>query len=219
MKKMLCAALLAVLLSACENEAYDKGEGKYSLTQADFVEAYTNGDKAVSKVVTDDGTTLTLTKLVAADWITTADSTYRAVLYYNKVDSNSAQPVSLTNINVFTHFYLSSEIDMMNTDPITFESAWKSRNGKYINVSTYIKTSQTTDENMYHSLGLINEGLQVNADGTTTMRLHLYHDQGGIPEYYSQKYYFSILCDSVIADSLSLVINTYDGEVTKKFGL
>lgn len=219
MKKTLCAAMLAALFAACENDAYDKGEGKYSLTQADFVEAYANGDKVINQAITDDNTTLTLTKQIAADWVTTADSTYRAILYYNKVEGNSVQPVSISQVPVLSHFYSAREIDTMRTDPVKLESVWKSHNGKYVNIGLYLKVAQTDNEDLHHSLGLINEGLHINSDGTTTINLRLYHDQGGVPEYYSTKYYFSIPCDSLRTDSVSFTINTYDGEVTKKFGL
>lgn len=56
----------------------------------------------------------------------------------------------------------------------------------------------------------------VNADGTTTQHLTLYHDQGGVPEYYSQRTYVSIPLSDIHADFIILTINTYDGGKERK---
>ena len=52
-------------------------------------------------------------------------------------------------------------------------------------------------------------------DGTTTAHLRFYHDQADIPQYYSNKYYLSVLCDQLVCDSICIVVNTYDGEMTR----
>ena len=52
-------------------------------------------------------------------------------------------------------------------------------------------------------------------DGTVTALLHFYHNQADIPQYYSNKYYLSVLCDKMTCDSIRLTVNTYDGEVVR----
>ena len=48
--------------------------------------------------------------------------------------------------------------------------------------------------------------------------LKLYHDQGGVPEYYTVQRYASIdTKDLGDADVVSITVNTYGGEVTKTF--
>ena len=84
---LLFAALLFV---AC-----DKGTGESSLTTADLMMAHANSNKAIDYIVIDDDTRLTIDEPVTAKWITTADSTYRAVAYYNKVGNGKAQIVSI----------------------------------------------------------------------------------------------------------------------------
>ena len=56
-------------------------------------------------------------------------------------------------------------------------------------------------------------------DATRTSHLRLYHDQAGVPEYYSTQVYASILTSQIKADSVRISINTYKGPVTKIFSL
>ena len=54
-------------------------------------------DQEGNLVMTDDGDSLALSKPVELKWASKADSTYRALLYYNKVEGK-AEPVSLSNV-------------------------------------------------------------------------------------------------------------------------
>ena len=89
--------LTSYILLSCEQDVYEKGDGSYSYMRADFVEAYVGADKQVSRVMTDDDDELTLTAPYMAEWIKRPDTTYRAVLYYNKVE-NGAEPLKLSRI-------------------------------------------------------------------------------------------------------------------------
>ena len=82
--------ILLYAFSACSNEAYDTGDGSLSYMRADFVEANTDGNANIISATTDEGTVLTLSPSVQADWTTTKDSTYRALLYYNIAKDNSS---------------------------------------------------------------------------------------------------------------------------------
>lgn len=205
-------------VAACENDSYDKGQGKYSLTQADFVEAHCNVAKTFDSVVTDDGQTLTLVPQATATWATAADSTYRAILYYNLVDETSAEPVAVTQVYTLSVLTL-EDVKEMKTDPVKFESAWVSKNGKYLNVGFYIKVGQDDYDETIHSIGMVCDEVKENPDGTKTSFLRLFHDQGGVPEYYSSKQYISVPCSSIEADSVCLTIQTYDGIVTRRLKL
>ena len=209
--------------SSCTQDAYNKGEGEYSLLRGDFVEAHTNGQKQVDYIITDDGEQLPMTKTYSAKWITTADSLYRCVLYYNKVKDDhgreTAEPVSMGQVPCpkITPF---SELDKdMKTDPVKFESAWMSKSGKYLNLSLWLMTGSTTDEDAVHHLAIVQDTVMVNPDHTRTAHLRLFHDQSGIPEYYSTQVYASILTSQIEADSVCLTINTYKGSVIKSFSL
>lgn len=212
----LCALTLAIAaLTACERDSYDKGTGAYSLTTADFVEAHTDADRLVGSAETDGGQQLTLTQPLAPAWATVADTTYRAILYYNQAEGSRVQPLSITQVAVFTP-KPRAELEQVKTAPLTFESAWMSRGGKYLNVGFYLKTGEVAgDDRPRHTLGVVGDGTRQNADGTRTALVTLYHDQGGVPEYYSNKYYISILCSDCECDSIALSINTYKGMVVK----
>ena len=43
----------------------------------------------------------------------------------------------------------------------------------------------------------------------------LYHSQGGVPEYYTSRYYVSVDTKDFSADAISIEMNTYNGKVTK----
>ncbi len=216
--KHVFSFLSILLFLSCTNDSYEKGEGENSLVQADFVEAYTNGDKKVDYVITDDDQRLTLKSLYAADWIQKADSFYRSVLYYEKGDLQ-VSVVSLAKIPVAIPILKDSLKDELKTDPIKIESLWISKNKKYLNVGFYAKVGATNDAKAAHRLGVVLDTLKKNADNTITAYFQLYHDQGGVPEYYSQKSYFSLPLKGMLVDSVRLSANTYQGVLVKTFSI
>lgn len=221
MKKLFFLCGLLTFLASCQTDSYDKGEGELSLTRADFVVAHANNEKKIDQVVTDDGQTLTLQTPTSAKWITTADSLYRAVLYYNQRETTdkTVEPVALSQITTLSPLPLEKFKEGIKTDPVTFESIWKSRNGKYINIGMYLKIGQIDNNEVHHTVGIAMEKVQTNADQTSTAYLTFYHDQGDVPEYYSSKYYISIPCNEIKADSVCITINSYKGIVKKKFSV
>lgn len=204
------------LLAACQTDSYDKGEGSWSLTRADFVVAHADDSKRIDWAVTDDGDTLRLTDRPAAQWIVTADSLYRAVLYYDRQDGDSRQvaPRGLSPVTTLRPLPLKAFVGGVTADPVTFESIWTGRNGSYINVGLYLKMGQTSDEKAHHVVGIALQKTVTRPDGGRTAYLRLYHNQGGVPEYYSSKFYVSIPCEAIQADSVYFSVNTYDGERT-----
>jgi len=214
---------LLISHSSCTQDAYEKGEGKYSLMRADFVEAHTNSQKQIDQIFTDDGDQFAITKAFTAKWVTTADSTYRCILYYNKVDEGNgkyaAEPISIGQVPCPKVTPLSELDKPMKTDPVKFESAWLSKTGKYLNLSLYLMTGTTDDEDATQTLHVIQDTIMTNPDATRTSHLRLYHDQAGVPEYYSTQAYASIFTSQIDADSVRISINTYKGEITKYFSL
>ncbi len=213
MKHLFCFLIVFVILS-CTIDSYDKGDGELSAVQADFVMAHAVADHKVDYAVTDDNQRLTLQSLYAASWAQKADSSYRAIMYYEKKGEEAAV-VSLTQIPVVALIPKDSLKSDMKTDPLTFESIWVSKNKSYVNVSFYAKIGTTDKEKAVHRMGIIKDTLLTNADNKKTLCLRFYHDQGDVPEYYSQKGYFSIPLKGLTADSIRLTMNTYKGEVIK----
>lgn len=215
---LLALLLLPFLLLACEQDNYEKGEGEYSQLRADFVEAHTNADKQVDYVVTDEGDRLTVEGKLTAKWLATADSVYRAYLYYNRVGT-AAQEASIGQVATLKLRRPSYFKEGIATDPVRFESMWLSTTKRYLNASVYLMMGHTDDEKAIHSLGLVGDTIMVNADSSRTWHTRLWHSQGGIPEYYSQRIYLSIPLYEIDADSICVDINTYSGTVERKFPL
>ena len=78
----------------------------------------------------------------------------------------------------------------------------------------------TGEEKAIQTIGCHRDTLVQNADGTRTLRLVMYHDQGNVPQYFSQRTYMSIRTQGLDADSVEIAVNTYDkGVVAKRFKL
>ncbi len=213
MRRILWLLTLSAFMS-CTIDSYEKGDGELSAVLADFVVAHVNADQKVDYVVTDDDQRLTLQSLYEVDWKVKTDSLYRAVLYYEK-DGHQASPISLTNIPVVTLIPKDSVKNGMKTDPLTLESVWISKNKSFLNVGFYAKVGETANKTAVHQLGMVQDTLVKNTDLTRTLHLKVYHDQGGVPEYYSQKSYFCVALKDLTVDSIRFSMNTYQGEVVK----
>ena len=205
---------LSTLIS-CTQDAYEKGEGEYSLVRGDFAEAVVNSSKQVTKIVTDDGDELFLTSPYTAKWVAKADTTYRCMLYYNKVEGK-ADVVSMGQVPCATLYPLSQFDKEFKTDPVKFESTWMSKTGRYLNLSLQVKTGTADDTAAVQSLAVVSDTLITHPDGKQIRSLILHHDQGNVPQYYSTQVYFSIPTDRIDADSVRISINSYDGEVVAK---
>ena len=71
--------LLTVFIS-CEQDNYEKGEGRYSLMRGDFAELRIDADLRATTIVTDDLERLSLKEPYTAKWI--ADQTPLTVVFY-----------------------------------------------------------------------------------------------------------------------------------------
>ena len=210
------------LFVSCTQDEYEKGEGKYSLMQVDFVEAHAAADKSVDYVVTDDGDSLALETPLAVKWINTPDSIYRALLYYQKVQgTNGREVVQVINLSRVTSSQLrrpSFFQQGVKTDPVHFESLWVSKNQRYLNVGLALMIG-VAEEGAVHRIGIVGDTIITQADGKNTYHLRLYHDQGGVPENYSQRTYFSLPLRGMKVDSMSVSINTYGGLVVRTLSI
>ena len=202
-------------LSSCTQDAYEKGEGEYSLLRGDFAEAVVNSNKQVAKIITDDGDEMLVTSPYTAKWIAKADTTYRCMLYYNKVEGKG-EVVSMGQVPCAAIVPLSKFEKELKTDPVKFESTWMSKTGRYLNLSIQVKSGATDDTTAVQSLAIVSDTLITHSDGKQIRNLILHHDQGNVPEYYSTQVYVSIPTNRIDADSVRISINSYDGEVVAK---
>lgn len=214
---VLSSALL--MLFSCESDSYDTGTGTYSLMTAEFGEAYTDEEGVLKFFTTDDDVSLTLSPEVSYS-DAKPDTLYRRLLYYDVADGNIVEPRAITVVPVaYPHPALA--FDSVYTDPVSFESLWVSASGKYINMGLYFLTGEADgSDDLRHTVGIAVDSVVTDDNLLSTYHMRLYHDQGGIPEYYSTKYFISIPTTSIpAADSVVMRINTYDGTVTKGVGL
>jgi len=219
---MLCAAFFIFHSSffiSCSTDAYDKGEGDYSFMRADLADVHVGADKKAVSFDTDDSRHFTIENPFTTKLFTTPDSIYRLALYYKykEVNSAAAEVVGTSQVAVLRPKVIPA--DEMKTDPVRFESAWLSKNRRYLNTSIYLLVGETVVEEAHHVIGAHIDTLMQNGDGTRTLHLRFYHDQGDMPEYYSQRTYMSIPLQGFDADSVSISINTYQGEIEKVYSL
>ncbi len=201
-------------LFGCETESYETGQGKYSLMQADFAELSVNAQKQAFGFITDEGEQYKFSSPASASWINRPDTTYRAIVYYNKVDNMIADVVSMGSMGVISpveHWRFKEKPQ----DPLDVESVWLTKNGKYINMGILIKNGRIDDKEGVHTIALCSDTILENSDRTHTAYYRLLHDQGDAPEYYTNRRYLSILIPSDRPDSVRLSVITYSGSYEK----
>lgn len=208
----------ALALAACEMDSYEKGTGGYSLLTAEFVEAHTGARGTVDYVMTDAGERLTLSPAPAPEWASAPDTVYRAVLYYDRAGGGEVRPRALSEVPVAA-VQPSASLDTVVTDPLELESAWLSASGRWLNLGLVLMTGEGGGSGARQTLGLVCDSVKASPGGVRTAHLRLYHDQGGVPEYYSAKTYVSVACGQVGADSVVLGVETYGGTVRRAFRL
>ena len=217
--KYLLRLLVIILVASCTQDAYEKGEGTYSLMRGDFAEANVNSNREVTSITTDDGEILPLTSLATAQWISRPDTIYRCMLYYNKVKAADGKPAAeVISLGRVPCLYVKPLISFEKTykdDPVKFESIWNSKSGKYLNLHLQLKTGYTEDSTAVQKLDVVTDSLISYPSGRRTLSLLLCHDQGNVPEYYSTQAYVSIPTTGLAVDSIRLYINTYSGPVIK----
>ena len=221
MSSLACLLILGWALASCETENYETGDGKYSNMRADFADTHTSAPKTVVNMITDDGDSLVFKEKVAVSWAAKGDTTYRALVYYIPEESRSASVLSVQQVlvpNIRPHY----QFKEIKTDPLSIESVWQSRNGRYMNFGLNLLSGSTSSDDSHHLLGMICDTLMQNADGKRHLHLRLFHDQGDVPQYYTTRAFLSIPLKKEpyrlqSGDTLSVVVNTYDGVVTKSF--
>ena len=209
-------ALIAIILLfvSCHSEPYKTGDGKYSYLRSDFVEAHTSAAGVFDYVVTDDGDTLSVRPPLKASWAQTPDSLYRCLLYYTHTN-NCIEPIFAQSVLVVS-YKNSAEFDTVFTDKLIFESAWISRNRKYLNVGFSVKTGNDGTTNRAQQIGLVCDSIVNRTNGRKDMYLRIFHNQNGVPEYYSSKGYMSLPLQGTSAGTtIHLTANTYNGKVEK----
>ena len=214
----LSFSLVLAALSACETDSYEKGQGKYSLMQTDLGEVTVNGEKQAVAFTTDDGDSYTLTTPARTIWMQTADTTYRAIIYYNKVENGRAESMGFSSVPTVLpkeHW----RYEDLTQDPIGFESAWLAKNRKYINLGLLFKSGYVDDTMGRHLIGVAQDTILVNANQTRTVYYRFLHGQEDTPQYFTNRHYVSILLPTERLDTACVSIVTYTGTIERRFAL
>ena len=216
---MVTALVSLLIVSACEHNFYETGDSELSYLHTDFVEAYTNELSAFASATTDDGVQLTLKPAVKELWATKGDTTYRALLYYNKVENGVTSSFAISPVAVLRP-RLALDFPIVYTDPVGFESIWMSKSRKYLNLALTLKTGKTEDKKAIQNLAIVCDSIKHLSFGRRAFYLRLHHHQNGVPEYYSKRIFTSIpLTGFKQNDTIYLNINTYKGKINKQITL
>ncbi len=215
-------ALVGLLFfsTSCSNTSYEEGDSKLSYLRTDFADATTDSQGRLSAATTDDGVSLTFTRPMQTSWSNAADSLCRVLLNYNMyangADSNVVEPLAAKIVYTLQPAKPSVQTQAA-TDPVSLVSAWKSKNGNYVNLRLGLKTGKASGDDQRQSIGLALDST-VTSYGSTTYCLRFLHSQGGVPEYYTTDAYVSIPIKQMTTGSkVRLSLNTYNGWVTREF--
>ncbi|MCQ2220188.1 MAG: NigD-like protein [Prevotella sp.] len=214
MRKILFFLFIAFAFVACSQDAYETGDSALSYLRADMVDMHVIG-KDVKSIVTDDGESLKFSSLHVSDKLARPDTVYRALLYYNKVEGKD---IELVSSSIASLLVPTKDSKVKEMHPLTFTSGWVSANGKYVNLCLGLKVGKTDDGNTLQGLDIRLDEVKTDAEDHKHNYLTLLHDQNGMPEYYTETFYFSIPIDEYSkGDELHITVNTYGGEVTRTF--
>ena len=203
-----------LLFTACTSESYDTGDGTLSYLRADFVMMHTAAEKTVDHFVTDEGETISLQPYATVSWAAKADTLYRALAYYNHdkaaqtVETQSFQPVYV----LWPHGAEDPDA-APDDDAVGLESAWLSSNRQFINLGLLLMMGQPDDDTARHTIGAT-----LSSETDDTVIITFRHNQGGIPQYYTQRLYASIpVAETMHGKTVIIRVNTYQGLVERTF--
>lgn len=216
--RILLMTVAVAMLASCEHDGYESGDGSLSYLTAELAVLHTASNRSATSADLDNGTTLNISNPFTTSWMAKADTIYRVLLYYDVATdgSKNVKARSVSAVPVLRPVD-QNKVKQMHTDPVGVESAWAAKSG-YINLSLLLKAGKTDGEDAVQTLELVDCGTTVGDDGKRTRHVKLYHDQGGVPEYYTVQRYASIdIKDLGDVDAVSITVNTYNGEVIKTF--
>lgn len=77
--------------------------------------------------------------------------------------------------------------DTLTFDPLDLQSIWFSKDRAYLNLTLLVKM-----QNLQHAYRVVEEGIEVDAEGKRTLFLSLSHNRNGDVEAYTQKVFLSV---------------------------
>lgn len=223
MKKLTTIIAAALMITAAFTSCLsDKDNGSNKVLMAQIGMLKTNGEAKIPGATLDDGSELIFSPVAQADWATTKDSIYRAMIYfyiesdklsqYQQTHIYYAEPAALQKVLYMKVQSEEEAKDWINDkDAIEYVSGMRA-NG-YINMQINVPTGNTT-ANKSHTFGVAKIG-----SSTRNQTLRLCHNQNDIPKAYNAEIFASIpvrdLCPT--SDTITVIIPTSKGDKTVKF--
>lgn len=221
---ILLTATVTFVLS-CSRDPYESGDGILSYLHADYADITISAGN-VTDILTDEDIHLTTAKQLTVSHDIPQDTTLRRLIHYTAYEKSSPiEILQLTPVTVVTP-HTPEELSTNRQDPLKLTAAWLSRNHRYLNLQLGLMMGNDTDDKSQHLLQFACDS--IHTEGKGSIFLSLYHDQAGIPEYYTEDIHISLPLDRLVlpavqqqnilpTDTISLTINTYNGTQTRLF--
>lgn len=209
-KYIFLFAIFGLLFSSCSDEE----SSDLSCLTAEMCDVYLSAPQTANMALTDSDRKISFEKPLTITWASKADSTYRAMLYYNApITSSVVSPLYAERVLILVpQAKEKAEEWRDNADPVILNSLWLAKNGKYLNMSVSVKSGATSDDTQYHSVGMVCDTVCRHAMNAK----HCYrmcHSQNDVPSHYTIKTYFSIpIVDVPRGDTISVTVPTYEGQ-------
>lgn len=214
MRQLLILFLCLLTLGACQEDYV------YPSVITEFMDARTNEEGKLTRLITDTGDTLRIQERSGLDGLA-ADSTYRTITIYERLEEASSQALPLVKVYSVQQILSIPPIGKNNfspgeirTDPLDIQSIWRS--GNYLNLilRPLVKEGK-------HIYMVAETDMTSHTDGHQTLHLMLYHDRNGDEEAFTRKTYLSIPLTSYQGrlkkgDSITLQLNTYQEGMTSR---
>ena len=211
----LLPMLLCVLVSCSDDDDY-----YYPSVKLDFLTAQAGADGSLQSILTDEGETLAVVE-DASNTRIDANSSLRIVGNYGKAATANGE----SGAKLYAVLKAISPVpqpedkfkDGIKRDPVNVLSIWMGID--YLNLMLEIKS-----QNKSHAFHFIEDEIITDIEtGTRTVRLSLYHDDGGDVQAYTKRAYASVPLRQYAEDGINKItvyfsINTYSGkEATYEF--
>lgn len=217
MRKLLYAVLGIIAICACENETYESGDTNRSYFIAEFVDIKVKAS-LIQTIINDSDVSLPFESgLKIKNDNAPEDTTYRMLLYYNKVGNN---PITIMNNAAVRVFSTEEESAATTTkrDPLSVKAVWQSANNKYINFTLGLATGETPSQNKKHGLSMVIDSVKQVTPSTKRYHYSLRHEQPEAPGYYTAEAYFSLpLAPYSTGDEIEITMPDKSGTTVKSF--
>lgn len=208
---LLSITVMSLALVACNS---DTDFEDIDSLQAEMCDLHTSAKQKSLSCVLDDDRLLEFSAPLNVQWAQTPDSVYRALIYYNKVEGTSKVNAQSAVMAIFLKPVAADKEEWSKfTDPVRMVSAWRAKNGRYVNMCLAFKTGIAQDRS--HKVAVVCDSVSA----TGNRRYYRFcHSQDSIPTDYSVEEYVSIpIEDLAKGDTVTIAVPTFGGVVMKDF--